>query len=463
MVTATTEDVRSLAEKLSVASDEVRKKFYDDLTDEEARALMYDWEFWGRTNQQVPPGDWLGWFIMTGRGWGKNRTAVETLRQFVSSGRTRVSAVIGRTAADVRDVMVEGPDSGLLAICPDGERPRWEPSRRKLIWPNGAVTKTYSAEEPDRLRGPQHDFVWGDEVAAWRFREAWDNAMLGLRLMSGGHQPSWLATSTPKPRPLIREFLKRVEEGTVVLTTGSTYENKPNLAPAFIEQIVKRLEGTRLSSQELYGQLITTDPNALWKPEVLEANRVLPSEVPPLVTICGAVDPQVKFTEDDEGTETGMVFGGVGQDGLGYLLSDVSMRGSPGSWARQLVDEYRRLKADKLVAEANSGGDMVIATITGIDPLILVKKIIASRDKRTRAEPVAVLYDRGLIKHVGYFAELESQMCTWVPGEKSPDRMDALVWLMTELMGQQKVYGRDYRIDGLLPLVTIGALAANLV
>lgn len=448
----TAEDLRSLAERLATSPEKVRKRFYADLTEEEAEALVHDWSFWGRPSQQVPEalltGDLIGWLIMTGRGWGKNRTAAEMLRRFVYSARTRFSGIIGRTASDVRDVMVEGPDSGILSICPEDQRPLWEPSRRRMIWPNGAVTKTYSAEEPDRLRGPQHDLIWGDEVAAWRFREAWDNAMLGLRIKGAGKvQPRWLVTTTPKPRPLIREFLKKAEQGLVHLTGGSTYKNRGNLARAYVEQVVKPLEGTRLSSQELYGQLIKADPNALWKPDALEANRVLPADVPPLKVIAGAIDPQTKYTEEDEGTETGMVFGGVGQDGLLYILSDVSRSAPPNVWARTAVDELKRLQGDRLIAEANSGGDMVIATITSVDPMVPCKKIIASRDKRTRAEPIALLTDRGLIKFVGYFAELESQMCTWVPGEKSPDRMDAFVWLATELVGQHKWYGRDYRID----------------
>lgn len=445
-------DVRSLAERLACASEKMRARFYDSLSDEETEALISDWSFWGRPNQQVPQmvldGTAIGLFIMTGRGWGKNRTAAEMIRRFVFEGRTRYSGVIGRTASDVREVMVEGPESGILAICPEDQRPLWEPSRRRLLWPNGAITKTYSAEEPDRLRGPQHDLIWGDEVAAWRFREAWDNAMLGLRIKGKAkYQPHWIATSTPKPRPLIREFLRRAEDGSVALVTGSTYENRANLAEAFMREIVRPMEGTRLSSQELYGQLIKADPNALWKPDALEANRVMPKDVPPLISIVGGIDPQTKFTEGEEGTETGMVFGGVDTKGVGYVLSDVSLGASPNVWAKRAVDELRRLQGDRLVAEANSGGDMVIATITNIDPMVPTKKIIASRDKRTRAEPIAVLTDKGLIKFVGYFAELESQMCTWVPGEKSPDRMDAFVWLMTELMGHQKIYGRDYRID----------------
>jgi len=356
--------------------------------------------------------------VLAGRGFGKTRLGVEWVRTKVEQGCGRL-ALVGATASDTRDILVEG-ESGILATSPPWNRPVYNPSKARITWPNGAMAALYTADEPERLRGKQHDGALADELAAWRYPEAFDQLMLGLRL---GADPRVVITTTPRPTPIIRRLIK---DATTVLTRGSTYENRGNLAPAFLDQIVKRYEGTRLGRQELFAEMLDDTPGALWKREQLDALRV--SAAPLLRRIVVAIDPAVTATEDSD--ETGIIVVGIGENGEGYVLEDASGKYSPGDWAKKAVGLYRKHEADLIVAEVNNGGDMVGLTIRTVDPLVPYQAVHASRGKHTRAEPIAALYEQGRVHHVGSFARLEDQMCTWdsQAGEASPDRVDALVW-----------------------------------
>lgn len=414
----------SLAERLAALPGEQLQEAIETLTDDEAAALLYDWKFWARPSQLPPPGDWRVWLILAGRGFGKTRTGAETVIDRVRRGVSKRVGLIAPTAADARDVMVEG-ESGILACSPPDFRPLYEPSKRRLTWPNGAVATLFSAEEPDRLRGPQHDFIWADEPAAWKYPETWDMAMFGLRL---GTNPQVVATTTPRPTRLIRDLV--ADPGTVV-TRGTTYENARNLAPAFLTAIVKKYEGTRLGRQELNGEILDDNPGALWSRNVIEALRV--REHPPLLRIVVGVDPAV--TSDPKSDETGIVVAGVDAAGHYYVLADASLQGTPLTWATAVKRVYDQYRADRVVAEKNNGGELVEANLRTVDRTLSYRGVWASRGKQTRAEPISSLYEQGKVHHVGTFPLLEDQMCDWAPdsGDPSPDRMDALVWAMTEL------------------------------
>lgn len=389
----------------------------------EAETARFDWRRIARPNQLAPDGDWRVWLLLAGRGYGKTRTGAEYVREQVEAGNVRRIALVGPTAADVRDVMVEGP-AGILAISPPWNRPKYEPSKRRLTWPNGAQASLFSADEPDRLRGPQHDAAWCDEVAAWRRPEAWDMLMMGLRL---GADPRCVVTTTPRPVAHIKALL--AAKNTAV-TRGSTYENLDNLAPAFRDQIITQYEGTRLGRQELHAEILDDVPGALWQRAMLDGGRV--TAAPDLVRVVVGVDPAAS---DNEGSaETGIIVVGIGRDGHSYVLDDMSVRASPAGWASQVVAGYHKFKADRIVAERNNGGDMVEHTIRTADQAVAVRQVWASRGKAVRAEPIAALYEQGRVHHLGLFANLEDQLCGWVPGETSPDRLDALVWALTDLM-----------------------------
>lgn len=405
-----------------------------DITDEQAMALLYDWDLWARDKQKEPAGNWTVWLIMAGRGFGKTKTGAEWTRAQVEAGRRGRLALVGRTVADVRDVMVEG-ESGILACSPPWNRPRYEPSKRRLTWSNGAIATTYSADEPDLLRGPQHDGFWADEVAAWSYEDAWDQLMFGLRL---GKNPQGIATTTPRPTRLIRRLVK---DKNVHVTHGTTFENKANLAPTFFSQVVGRYQNTRLGLQELFAQLLEDAQGALWKREaMIEHYRV--TEYPNLIRIVVAVDPAVADSstkteeEADENAETGIVVAGIAANGQAYVLDDMSLQASPLSWASEAVTAYKKYKADRIVGEKNNGGALVESNIRTVDSRVSYSPVWASRGKYTRAEPIASFYEQGKVHHVGMFSLLEDQMCQWEPltGQKSPDRLDALVWALTELM-----------------------------
>lgn len=347
---------------------------------------------WQPHPHQVPPaGDWRIWLLLGGRGAGKTRAGAEWIAAQVAAGAARRVALVGPTSADVRDVMVEG-ESGILACAARAFRPEYEPSKRRLTWPNGAIATTYSADEPDRLRGPQHDLAWCDEIGAWRFPETWDMLLFGLRL---GPDPRVLATTTPRPVRLLLELMT-TGRPDVAVRRGTTYENAANLAPAFMEQIVRRYEGTRLGRQELLAELLTDVEGALWTRAMVEASKV--RGAPPLARIVVGVDPAVTSGEDSD--LTGIVVAGKGEDGRGYVLWSGGVRMSPDGWARKVVALYHDYGADAVVAEANQGGELVRSVLRTVDPYLPIRLVHATRGKRTRAEPVAALWEQGKVSLV---------------------------------------------------------------
>jgi phage terminase large subunit-like protein len=421
---------KKLRDELLKAVNE--RRLYD------ADARNYDWSQLARPEQLPPDGEWRTWLILAGRGFGKTRTGAEYARHKIESGQCRRFAIVAPTASDVRDVCVEG-ESGILACSPPSFRPVYEPSKRRLTWPNGAIATTYSADEPERLRGPQHDGAWCDEPASWRYPDAFDMLMFGLRL---GADPRVVVTGTPKPVRLVRDLLTAE---TTRVTRGSSYDNRANLAPAFFEQIVAKYEGTRLGRQELNAELLEDNPNALWQRGLIEDLRV--TDHPHLIRIVVAVDPSAG--DGESGAEAGIIVAGLGVDGQGYLLHDRTVRGTPDAWAREAVTAYHTYRADRLLAETNNGGKMIEALVRTVDPAVAYKELHASRGKQARAEPVAALYEQRKVHHVGTFPDLEDQLCEWMPGDESPDRLDAAVWALTELMlGEEPAPSEQFNYRG---------------
>lgn len=359
---------------------------------------------------------------MAGRGFGKTRAGAEWIRTVHNT--VDWIALVAPTAADARDTLVEG-ESGILAISPPHDRPLYEPSKRRLTFTNGSIATLYSAEEPERLRGPQHGAAWADEAAAWKYpTETWDMLMFGLRL---GTNPRVIITTTPKPIKLVRDLL---DDPTCVVTRGSTYDNAANLPAAYYEQIIRKYEGTRLGRQELHAELLDDVPGALWQRSEIDAHRV--TTHPQLTRIVVGVDPSV--TSGDDSAECGIVVAGLGDDGHAYVLADSSRRDTPHGWGTAAVTAYNAHMADRIVAEVNNGGDLVEYVIHTIERDVSYKAVHAQRGKVARAEPISALYEQGRVHHAGVFDDLEDQMCSYVPGGTSPDRLDALVWALTELM-----------------------------
>lgn len=415
-----------------VVSSVAVQNYVDTLTDEEAHLLLYDWEsLLGRPDQLEPPGeDWEIWLILAGRGWGKTRTGSEWVRKNVFNKMAGRIALVAETTADARAVMVEGP-SGLIATAPKHQRPSYQPSNRKLTWPNGAVAYTYNATEPDQLRGPEHDLAWSDELAKWKYaRETWDMLQFGLRI---GNRPRQIITTTPRPIPLVKDIVGG-SEGPVHATRGRTLDNSENLAPTFLRKIVKRYEGTRLGRQELDGIILGDMPGALWRLADLATYRE--QARPAMRRVLVSVDHAVSDNEETS-NEHGIMVGGIGEDGNGYLLEDASIIGSPDEWANRVVNKYDQYSADSVIVERNQGGDLVRNTLRTVRPNLPIIEVTASRGKHVRAEPIASLSAQGRIRHVGQFEELEDQMIlittSGYQGEGSPDRVDAFVWLFTEL------------------------------
>jgi len=415
--------------------EQERLKTLKSLTEKEAESLIYDWEFWARPKQLPPDWDWYIWMMLSGRGGGKTRPGAELVIKWAKEGYSPI-ALVGETKADVRDTMVEVGDSSILSISPPWFRPEYEPSKRRVTWPNGVLGIIYSGDEPDQLRGPQHQKAWVDELAKFKYpQEAWDNLMLGLRM---GNKPQAVVSTTPRPIKAIKELVKdeRTEtnpNGRVAVTRGHTLENKDNLAPDFLNYILRKYGGTRLGRQELAGEILDDNPNALWKRTQMDELRV--TQHPDLARIVVAIDPAV--STGDESDDTGIIVAGIApyMGALhGYILDDLTIKGTPDQWATAAVTGYYRHRADKVVGEVNNGGDMVEHTVRTVDKSIPFKAVHASRGKYIRAEPVSALYEQGRVHHVGFFPELEDQLCEWVPGDTSPDRLDALVWALTELM-----------------------------
>jgi phage terminase large subunit-like protein len=402
----------------------------DELSDAEVLALAYDWPTWRRPEQAQPEGDWLLWLILAGRGWGKTRTGAETVREWVNTGQCRILNLVARTAADARDVMVEG-ESGLLSVCAGdlGNLPVYNPSKRLVKWPNGAQALLFSAEKSDALRGPQCDGFWAEELAAWKYLDdTWDNLQFGARL---GQRVRGVITTTPRPVRVIKELLK---DPTVHPTRGSTYDNQANLAASFIKRIRDRYQGTRLGRQELFGEVLDDNPRALWKRADIDKYRLVRAPED-LAVVAVGLDPAASANESSD--ETGIVV--AARDAQDpphyYVLDDRSQSmASPDKWGREAVTAFHMHRADKIVPETNNGGDMVVSTIRTIDKDVPVEPVHATRGKHTRAEPVSALSEQGRLHFVGSHPELEDQCCEWEPGMDSPDRMDAMVWAVTSIM-----------------------------
>jgi phage terminase large subunit-like protein len=425
-------DPRSPAERLAALPEIERARFLDSLTEGQAAALLHDWRgFHARPAQIAPPGDWRIWLALAGRGFGKTRLGAEWVREMVAARKASRIALIAETAADARDVMVEGP-SGILAVHPPRERPIYEPSKRRVTWPNGAVATLFNAVEPDQLRGPQFDCAWSDELAKWRYaQETWDMLQFGLRL---GLDPRQLVTTTPRAIAVVRELVARAARGdAVVVTRGRTQDNRANLAAGFISEIEARYAGTRLGRQELDGEILDDAPGALWTRRGLDEWRR--REAPPLTRIVVAVDPPA--TSGEAADECGIVCAAIGDDGRGYVLADRSMRGTPEAWARRVVSTAHEFEADRVVAEVNNGGEMVASVLRAVAPGLSYREVRATRGKAVRAEPISALYEQGRVSHVGAFPALEDQLvmitAAGYEGSGSPDRADALVWALTEL------------------------------
>lgn len=413
---------------------------------------MHTWELWARPNQLepdpiLPSGEtWTTWLILAGRGFGKTRCGAETIIKWVREGHCRRIALVAEDSADARDVMVEG-DSGIIACSPRDFKPKYEPSKRRLTWPNGAIATLFSAEDYDSLRGPQFDGAWCDELCKWRYaQEAWDNLQFGLRL---GDHPKQIVTTTPKPLRLLKDIILRSD---TAITKGSTMENLVNLAPPFRKAVVDKYAGTRIGRQELEAEILDDVPGALWSRVMIDETRIRPVDsVTPVVLphfqrIIISVDPAKEISES--ANETGIMVVGKDGNGHGYVLEDLSIAGTPEEWGRIAVRAFDDWDADMIVYEANQGGEMVAAVLRGAakslkdDGLrtadfVPLKDVHATRGKYVRAEPVSQLYEQKKIHHVGTFPELEDQLVEYTPDQSmgySPDRMDALVWGFTELL-----------------------------
>lgn len=427
----------SAAHILSAVDHPVRLKLVESLPYDIRERLLHNWEFWARPNQQLPKGDWVYWLILAGRGFGKTRTGAEVVRQWVRT--SSYVNMIGATADDARDIMIEG-ESGILAICPDNERPIYKKSDRKLEWPNGATSLIFTADEPERLRGKQHEKLWLDELASWRYAEAWDQAKFGLRL---GLKPQAVITTTPKPKLVISDLLK---DNKTVVTRGSSYENKENLARNFFDEIVARYEGTRLGRQELYAEVLSDAPGALWTRETIRHQSI--GAIPQMRRVVVGLDPPA--SSEERSNEAGIVAVGLGIDDRGYVLEDGSGIMTPREWAQRSIAMLKRwggygsegrMKAQQvgsIIAEINQGGEMVKTVLLAQDNNAPIKTVRASKGKYLRAEPVSALYEQGRVDHCGLFEMLEDQMCSFTQdidrkNEGSPDRLDALVWALTHL------------------------------
>ena len=403
-----------------------RNKIISELDDRIALELLYDWDFWARDKQLPPDTDWYVWLMLAGRGFGKTRAGAEQVRRWVNQGVKRM-ALVAETPGDARDVMIEG-EAGLLNIYPPNEGPNYEPSKRRLTWPNGATATVYSGANPDQLRGPEHEKAWCDELAAWDYpQQTWDNLQMGLRL---GSNPQVVVTTTPRPIPLIKGL---VNQNNVEVVQGSTYENRANLPKTFFEKIINRYEGTRVGKQELYAELLTDNPGALWTYDLFRYKE----DGPDLNRIVVAIDPAV--TSNSESDETGIIVAGKDKAGLAYILDDFTCRKSPNEWTQIAIRAYDKYDADAIVAEVNQGGDMVESIMRSQVKNISYKQVRATRGKEIRAQPVSMLYEQGKVYHKKNFKVLEDQLCSWSPEDKdSPDRLDALVWALTDLMLKNK-------------------------
>jgi phage terminase large subunit-like protein len=383
-----------------------RAKLLAGLSEKQCVELFHDWSLWARPEQTPPPGDWIYWLILAGRGAGKTRSGAEAVRQWTKT--FAIVNLIGATHDDVREIMVLG-ESGLMAICPREERPRYARASARLAWPNGAVSQLFSAEEPDRLRGKQHEKLWCDELAAWKHADAFEQALFGLRL---GDKPQAVITTTPRPTKLIKQL---VEDKDAIVTRGSTFDNVHHLAEAFLKRITARYEGRTIGRQELFAEIVEETPGALWTRALIERQR-LAAGAPPADyrEIVVGVDPPAK--SGAKADECGIVVAGRTTQGVLHVIADLSSQGdTPGQWASRVAAAFRRFKANRVVAEINNGGEMVAEVLRQSDPNLPVRAVTATRGKFLRAEPVAAAYERGAVFHLGAFSKLEDQLCALTP------------------------------------------------
>ena len=385
----------------------------------------HDWAAHARPSQLPPPLPWRLFVLLAGRGFGKTRAGCEAVRDAINNHNARNVAIVGRTASEVRDIMVDG-DSGMLAIWPPHQRPKHEPSKRRITFHTGATATTFSADEPDMLRGENSDLALADELASWKYPEAWTQLLLGLRI---GNQPRVIVTTTPRPTPLIRDLVARPG---AIIRRGSTYDNRSNLAGEFLDEMLAIFEGTRTGRQELHGEILDDAPGALWTRDQISRDRCELAATPEFDRIVVGVDPASTGT-------TGIVVcavAGSGNNRTGFVLADRSVTGTPDVWAAAVAQAYHDYAANEIIAEGNFGGTMVKQTIEAADPTLDVRIVTASKSKQARAEPVATYAEKGRVRHVGFFDDLEDELTSWEPGMgmDSPDRLDAMVWAMTRLL-----------------------------
>ncbi|MGL4426692.1 MAG: DNA-packaging protein [Alphaproteobacteria bacterium] len=392
----------------------------------ETEKLKHNWQLQARTQQRIPQGDWRIWLILAGRGFGKTRTGAETVRRWATQGIYQRICLLANNFDDGRKVMLEG-QSGLLSISPEDEQVRYQASRRMLAWPGGAKAFLYSAQAPHQLRGPQFDAAWIDELAKFpNVTEVWDQLMFSLRL---GNAPRILITTTPRPLRFLKELMERDD---VYITTGTTFENAENLAEGYLDMLKQTYLHTRLGLQEIEGKYLEeAKSDALWREEFL-SHITCSGPAPPLKRIVVAIDPAT--TNRPGSDETGIIVAGLDGEGKAYVLEDLSGKLSATQWGLQAVEAYHRHKADRILAEVNNGGDLVEKLIHSLDASVAFKAVRATRGKSMRAEPVVALYEQKKVFHLKHFPKLVEQMLTYTPNSSaSPDRLDALVWALTEL------------------------------
>lgn len=422
----------SSAEFLASLSEPERTKELARLTPEAKAALLYEWKFWARPNQLAPEGDWAVWLALAGRGFGKTEAGAQWVRERVAEG-ARSIALIAETQKDLEEVMV----ARLISIYPEHERPKVRYKPVRILWPNGAQALGYNGTEPDQLRGPEFDTAWVDELAKYRYaRETWDMLQFTMR---SGTDPRIFVTTTPRPIPVVKEIAAAKDTR---ITRGSTFDNASNLPAAFLERLREKYEGTRLGRQELHAEILDDVPGALWNRAVLDEHRIKPEQLPEMQRIVVACDPSGADGKSDKADDIGIVAAGLGIDGRYYVLADETCNLSPEGWGKRTVQTYHNHVADRVVGEANFGGDMVRFVIKAADPSVPYKAVKASRGKTVRAEPISALYEQGKVSHVGGFAALEDEMVNFTPsgyiGDGSPNRADALVWAITELSAKTR-------------------------
>ena len=440
----------SQAELLSLQPEPIRQAAIESLTQAQAEYLLWDWRYWARPSQLQPGSpsaandrdDWRFWLVQAGRGFGKTRTGAETVREWAADQQARI-LLVAPTTQDVRETMLEGP-SGLLNCYPPGARPNYEPSKHLITFPSGAIGITRSAEEPERLRGPQFTKFWLDELGACQFAQAvWDQIMFGFRLPTPNLRG--IITTTPKPLEVLKKL--RANPRTVI-TRGNSFDNRANLSEAFYTDVIEPYQGTRLGRQEIEGELLEDTPGALWTQAMIDQTRIAERDRPPLVRIVVAIDPAV--TSNESSDETGIGAAGIDARGHVYVLEDASERTSPGQWARTACKLLLKWDGDRIVGEVNNGGDLIEANLRTISAEVPFRAVRATRGKMLRAEPVAAMHERGRIHFVGRnFADLELQLTTYVPGEskRSPDRLDWFVWAVTDLALSPAVESSRITVD----------------